>query len=165
MKIVWEVEGVPILVRSFERLDRHVSDLRPVWDNAERRFHKLEDSQFKSEGARGESGKWKPLSRPYAVQKAKRYGVQPILRASGRMEAALTGHTGDSVVFKEPQEFGIGTSLAYAGYHQRGPGSLPKRPLIDPTDQDKRDFSKEIQRDILNEMRRDPAMKNLEVQE
>lgn len=159
MKIEWSVEGVPILVRSFQRVGEHIDDLRPIWDNVERDFHQIEDSQFKSEGARGASGKWKPLSRPYAKRKAQRWGMQPILRASGRLEASLTGNTGDTVSFKEPQEFGIGTSVPYAGYHQRGGGRLPKRPVIDFSDSQKRDLQKSIQRDILVEMRRDSGIK------
>lgn len=157
MRITWEVEGVTILDRAFSRVGQHLSDLRPIWNEVQRSFWKIEDSQFKSEGAKGASGTWKPLSRPYAKYKAQRYGVKTILRASDRLYSSLTSQTGDTVLIKEKMEFGIGTSLPYAPYHQRG-GKMPKRPVIDFSDMQKRDLQKEMQKDILKEMRRDGAI-------
>lgn len=159
MKITWEVDGIPVLNRSFARVGEHLSDLRPIWDDVQKDFWKIEAEQFKSEGAKGASGKWKALSRPYAKQKAQRYGVKTILRASDRLMDSLTGQTGDTVLIKEKNEFGIGTSLSYAMYHQRGGGRLPKRPVIDFSDTQKRTLSKGIQRDILTAMKRDPGIK------
>lgn len=154
LNIKWEVEGVTILNRSFSRVNETLTDLRPIWDNVQREFWAIEDQQFKSENARGASGTWKPLTRPYAKRKAQRYGVKTILRASDRLYSSLTGQTGDTVLLKDPQEFGIGTSLKYAGYHQRGGGRLPKRPVIDFSENQKRDLMKGMQRDILKELRK-----------
>ena len=60
MKITFEVEGVQILNRSFQRIGQHLEDLRPIWETVQRDFWKIEDQQFKSEGAKGASGAWKP---------------------------------------------------------------------------------------------------------
>jgi phage gpG-like protein len=154
----FEVEGVTILNRSFSRVNEHLSDLRPIWNTVQRDFWKIEDSAFKSEGAKGASGKWKALSRPYAKQKAQRYGVKTILRASDRLMQSLTSQTGDTILIKDKLEFGIGTSLPYAPYHQRGGGKLPKRPVIDFSESQKKDLTKAIQRDILAEMKRDSSI-------
>lgn len=162
MNFSFTVEGKTILNRSFSRLGERLSDLRPIWDKVQRTFWDIEASQFKSEGAKGASGKWKPLSRPYAKRKAQRYGSQPILRATGRMEKSLTGKTSDTVLIKEAQSFGIGTSLDYAPFHQRGGKNLPKRPVIDFSEGSKRDLQKGIQRDILDEIKRDKAI-NLDI--
>jgi phage gpG-like protein len=158
LRFTWEVEGVKILDRSFARIGEHLSDLTPVWDNVQREFWKIEDTQFKSENAKGASGTWKPLTRPYAKRKAQRYGVKTILRASDRLYGSLTGQTGDTVLIKDKMEFTIGTSLPYARYHQTGTGKMPKRPVIDFSEGQKRDLSKGIQRDILAVMRRDPGI-------
>ncbi len=154
LRLKFEVEGVTLLNRDFSRMGETLSDLTPIWPNVQRGFQKIEASAFKSENARGASGKWKPLSRPYAKQKAQRYGVQPILRATGRLESSLTGETSDTVLFKQKQEFGIGTSLEYAKFHQRGGGNLPKRPVIDFSDGQKRELQKGMQKDILAEIRK-----------
>lgn len=162
MNIRFEVEGVTILNRSFQRVGEHLEDLRPIWETVQRDFWKIEEAQFKSEGAKGAGGKWQALSRPYAKQKAQRHGVKTILRATDRLYSSLTGQTGDTLLFKEKQEFGIGTSVPYAKFHQTGAGKLPKRAVIDFSDSQKRDLSKAIQRDIITAMKRDPAI-NLEI--
>lgn len=154
IRLTWEVDGVKQIDRSFSRVGQSLSDLRPIWDNVQKEFWQIEDEVFKSENARGASGKWQPLTRPYAKQKAQRYGVKTILRASDRLYESLTKKTGDTVLLKEPQEFGIGTSVPYAGYHQRGGKKLPKRPVIDFSESHKTRLTKTIQRDILKELRK-----------
>lgn len=153
LKVTWTVEGVDILNRSFARMGENLSDLRPIWDSVQDEFWKVENENFKSENARGSSGTWKPLSRPYAKRKAQRYGVKTILRASDALYKSLTEKTGDTVLLKDKQEFGIGTSLEYARYHQRGGKKLPKRPVIDFSEAQKTQLAKGMQRDILKVMR------------
>lgn len=160
MNIKFTVEGVELLNRSFGRVNTRLSDLRPIWNNVQREFWKIENEQFASQGAKGAGGAWKPLTRPYAIQKAKRYGVKTILRASDALYHSLTGETGDTILLKDKQEFGIGTSLPYAPYHQRGGGRLPKRAVIDFSEIQKTRLTKSIQRDILAELKKDGAITN-----
>jgi phage gpG-like protein len=94
------------------------------------------------------------LSRAYAKQKVKRWGMKTILRASDRMYESLTRETADTILLKDPMEFSIGTSVEYAKFHQRGGGRLPKRPVIDWSESQKRELMKAMQRDILKEMRK-----------
>lgn len=149
MRFTFEVAGVKEFDRAFNRVEGHISDLRPVWDRVEREFYRIERGQFDSEGSAGRSGKWKPLSRKYAKQKAQRYGVQPILRALGKMAASLTGKTSDTVLIKEKQDFGIGTRLFYAAFHQKGTDKMPAREPISFSDDSRRDLQKEIQKGLL----------------
>lgn len=153
LRVTWEVEGVNILDRSFDRVNENITDLRPYWDNVQKEFWRIEEGQFKSENARGASGQWKPLSRPYAKRKAQRYGVKTILRASDRLQSSLAGQTGDTALFKDKMEFGIGTNLEYARYHQTGTKKMPKRPVIDFSESQKDELAKGLQRDILKAMR------------
>lgn len=158
MNIRFEVEGEVLLNRSFQRVGDHLDDLRPVWETVQRDFWKIEESQFKSQGVKGAGGAWQALSRPYAKQKAQRHGAKTILRATDRLYGSLTSQTGDTLLFKEKQEFGIGTSVPYAKFHQTGGGKLPKRAVIDFSESQKRDLSKAIQRDILTAMKRDSGI-------
>lgn len=156
----FEVEGIPLFNRSFNRVQEHISDLRPVWDEVQTAFYRIENEQFKSEGARGGGGKWKRLSTTYAKRKAKLYPGMPILQATGRMYEALTSETADSAVVKTKDEFGIGTTLEYPHYHQKGTSKMPKRAPVDFGDQQKRDLQKSIQRGLLEIIKRDPTVRS-----
>lgn len=162
MRFTFVVEGQAQFDRSFNRVGKHVEDLRPVWDKIERVFYAIEDEQFKSEGAKGRSGKWKSLTRPYAKQKAQKYGVRPILQRSGDLYRSLTGKTSDTVLIKDKQEFGIGTRLFYAPFHQRGTSKMPAREPVSFADDQRTRMMKEIQKGLLEIIRKDPQI-NLEV--
>jgi phage gpG-like protein len=151
----FEVAGVKEFDRAFNRVGEHISDLRPVWDKIERTFYKIEREQFDSEGSHGRTGKWAAITRPYAKRKAQKYGVQPILRASGKMAKSLTGNTSDTVLIKEKDEFGIGTRLFYAAFHQTGTNKMPARPPISFSDDDRRTLQKEMQKGLLEIIRGD----------
>lgn len=165
MRFSFEIDGKAQFDRAFNRIGEHISDLRPVWGEVERVFYAIEEAQFKSEGAKGRSGKWKQLTRPYARRKAQQYGVQPILRASGKLESSLTGNTGDSILIQKEQEFGIGTRLFYAAFHQRGTEKMPAREPISFADDQRTDMQKGIQKGLLKIIRGDRVItKTLEVE-
>lgn len=157
-RFTFEINGVREFDRAFNRVTDHISDLRPVWDKIERTFYQIEREQFSSEGSAGRTGKWKPLTRPYAKRKAQKYGVQPILRASGKMASSLTGKTSDTVLIKDPQEFGIGTRLFYAAFHQTGTNKMPAREPISFSDENRRTLQKEMQKGLLEIIKSDPQV-------
>lgn len=156
MRFTFEFEGKVQFDRSFNRVGEHISDLRPVWDRVERKLFEIEETQFKSEGARGRSGKWKPLSRAYAARKAKTHPGKPILQRSGALYKAMTSNTGDTILVKDKQEFGLGTSLFYMPYVNA------VRPVVSLSDGQQTDLMKEIQMGLLEIIKRDPQI-NLEV--
>lgn len=163
MRFTFEVEGKAEFDRSFNRVGEHVSDLRPVWNKIERTFHQIESEQFKSEGAKGRSGKWRPLTRNYAVYKAKKYPGMPVLQRSGRLYRSLTSNTGDSILIKTKDEFGIGTTLFYATFHQTGTKNMPAREPISFSDAQRTTLTKEIQKGLLEIIKSDRAI-NLDVE-
>lgn len=160
-----QVDGVPVLIRSFNRVQRHINDLKRVWDQVEPEFFAMERQQFRTEGAAGASGRWAPLSPAYTARKLKKYGAQPIMVASGRLRKSLFNEGGsDSVSIKGNREAFFGTRVEYAAYHQRGAGNLPERKPIDPSTEQKRTLTKSIQRGLVNIIRSDPEVtRGLEV--
>lgn len=64
--------------------------------------------------------KWKELSPKYKEQKEKKFGGQPILRASGRMQ--------DQVKIRPTNDglFNVETTK-YGGFHQFGTDKMPER--------------------------------------
>jgi phage gpG-like protein len=82
---------------------------------------------------------WQPLSEAYAVEKAKRWGSNTILVASGQMRNSYSLQTSS-------QSMTISNSAPYFEYHQDGTGRMPQRILFD-VDQDRLDY---ITNTILN---------------
>jgi phage gpG-like protein len=159
MRFTFEIDGIKEFDRSFNRVEEHIKDLRPVWDAVERTFYDIEKEQFASEGSAGRGGKWKALSPAYLKRKEKQYPGTKILERTGKMRDALTQKTGDTVLVKTPDEFGIGTSLPYAGYHQRGGKRLPKREIVSFSDDNRRTMQKAMQKEFLTIMRKDGQIK------
>lgn len=135
MNVTVTVEGADKLAAAFKTVEKGL-DFRTLgtWDAVTSEFRKIEKEQFAGEGI-GPSGKWKALSAAYAKRKIKKWGSTPILQASGRLVKSLTGNSSDSVVEKTADELTIGTTVPYAGYHQRGTKTMPSRPPVDLSEQ------------------------------
>lgn len=157
-RITIEVDGKPQFDRIFQRFDESLKDLTPIGDDMRDAFWHIEQEQFESEGAKGASGKWAPLSPAYERQKIARYGtfaiIAGVLIASGDMYKALTRDTPNTVYQKSKDGIIVGTSLARAKYHQQGSGRLPQREPISFSDLQKRYFMKQVQKALIREVRR-----------
>lgn len=66
--------------------------------------------------------KWKELKPKYREQKEKRFGGQPILRASGRMQDQMK-------IVPNNTGFNVQTTR-YGGYHQFGTEKMPERTWV-----------------------------------
>lgn len=156
-KFEFEILGTTQFRRAFNRVGDHISDLRDVWARVQPAFYKIEEEQFKSEGVKG-GGRWKALSPAYAKRKRRLYPGKPILQASGKLYAAMTSESPDSILIKTKDEFAVGTSLPYALAHQKGSGKLPKRPVVSFSNSQKKELQKEMQKGLLAVLQRDPAI-------
>jgi phage gpG-like protein len=149
LRISFTFEGVKEMDRAFNRIDAHVSDLRPVWPVVTKTIQRIESEQFKSEGAKGRSGKWKPLTRNYAVWKRKKYGDKPILERTGALMRSMTSTTDDTMLISEPLEFGYGTRLFYMPFVNK------TRPVVSLTDADREAIIKDTQKELIKLIRAD----------
>jgi hypothetical protein len=149
LRLSIEFEGKVQFDRAFLRLDSTLDDMRPTWPVVKRAIQFIEDQQFASEGAKGRSGKWKPLTRDYAKYKAIKYGSLPILQRTGALHRAMTMTTGDTVIVNEKDEFGYGTSLPYQPFVNK------VRPIVSLSDADQNYLTKEIQKDLLKRIKAD----------
>lgn len=138
------IVGEQVFARTLQGLEERAEDLRPVWDKLANRFGSAMKRQFSSEGRYGGSG-WAPLSPDYAAAKARMWPGQPILVASGGMRAGLTDQPFD-VDVREPHMFIVGTMDPKAEWHHKGAGRLPRRPVVQLPETEKRDWVKELQR-------------------
>lgn len=150
------VDGVEVLDRAFNRVNEYISDFRPIWPSVAEEFYTIEREQFASQGAKGSSGTWAPLSPAYAKYKAINFPGQPILQATSALYESMTSReAADSIFQPEADQLTIGSKAPYALAHQRGSKrNLPARPIIALTEQDKRRIQKAIQLPLVQFVRR-----------
>jgi phage gpG-like protein len=104
--------------------------------------------QFREQGS-VETGKWSPLSPPYARFKARVRPGRPLLVFDGDLRTEMTV-PGKGVYEIRRDGFTVGTDISYATYHQNGTPNMPARPLIgDARKSDTRQFGKILQRWII----------------
>ena len=150
------VAGAEVFDRTFNRVEREIADLRPVWEEVTKEFFQLELEAFRSEGASGASGRWAPLSPKYEEAKARRgFNFMGVLQRTRKLERSLTRKGAEHQVLEEgAQELTVGTTLPYAVMHQRGGGRLKARPPISLSEAGKRRIQKAIQRQLVEYVRR-----------
>jgi len=137
------VNGTQQLQRTLQRWVDATTDLRPAFELVADAFAKLELAQFVTEGAAG-GEPWAALSPSYAARKARTHPGRPILVRSGDMRRDFTSRpfgveriSSDTMV--------LGSSLAYARYHQTGTPRMPRRPPVNLTEKQRRALVKVIQ--------------------
>ncbi len=142
-RLTISIEGVIELDRALSRWSHDIKDPRPFFEDAEKILKLGVAEQFLSQGDRGSTGGWAPLSPRYAAWKQQKFGPKPILEASGKLKASFTRLT------MSTSELVWGSRLAYAKYHQRGTTRMKKRKILEFTQQDKRAFMKALQRMLM----------------
>lgn len=124
MEIHLEVDDADAL-RKLKRLGLFFSDLRSFWPLVIPLFIGWMRQQFETEGAYGGEA-WAPLSSGYGLWKSVHYPGKPILQLEGelrqaasRPERRVTPRT-LTLTIRDPK----------IGYHQKGTGTMPARPLV-----------------------------------
>lgn len=133
-----------------ERWEHNLGDATPAFA-AMAAYQKtvVNKRQFDEEGS-VETGKWSPLSPPYARWKARVRPGRPVLVFDGMLRRDMT-LTSQGVYDVWGKGMRVGTDLPYAKYHQNGTPGMPARPLIGPARrQDTREFGKLLQRWIID---------------
>lgn len=135
MDVSFTVEGAGETIAAFEKVQKGVANLKElnIWGKVRQAFYKVQKDIFGSEGSSGASGKWAALSSPYKEIKQKKYGNKPILQATGKMYKEFTasakvdeGATEMTLSFSSP-----------AQYHAYGTSKMPKRSMLELTDEQK----------------------------
>ena len=160
MRIEFQVDGVAETIAAFAEVQGGIADLRKnaTWLRVQQAFYRVTKQVFASEG--GKSGKWQALSSPYKEIKAKKYGNVPILQRTKRLYKSLTQMGGESIVDKQATELTIASAVPYGGYHQRGTGRTPARPIIDFTEAQEKEIVKPIS-DSLKQLAANAKLRDL----
>lgn len=127
--------------REISRFSNGVSDFRVVAPSILTALRSIVADQFASQGR----GLWRPLSKRYAAQKARKYPGKTILRRTDRMYDSLVKRTASSIVSINKNELTYGTSVPYASFHQAGTKKMPARKIIALTEADNDRIVKAVQ--------------------
>jgi len=127
---------------------RAASDISPAMPAIVSRFHVQMDRRFRDQGAGGPGGPWTehPLSPMYAAWKARKFPGKGLLEATGALRTSLVSFGEGSVTEYGPNSVFISSSVDYAGYHQTGTTTMPRRAPIDPSDRDAAEWAVEVWR-------------------
>lgn len=146
--------GMKELEVRISRISGAARNLAPAWPTVVTALRSVEAQVFASEGGFSRGGRWKPLSRRYALRKARLRPGAKILEYSGRLRGSLTGSSSDSIYRPGPRSLEYGTSVPYARYHQEGGGFLPRRSFLDLTDRQASTIGAILHRYIVSESAR-----------
>lgn len=143
-RFIATLEGVEVLDRAFNRIDQIISDFRSIWPNVAKEFYAIEADQFGSEGSKGASGKWAPLSPAYKKWKETHFPGEALLQLTHSLIESLTSPDAPGSIYRlEADEMTVGSKVEHARVHQR------TRPPISFTTEDKRKLQKSIQSGLV----------------
>lgn len=140
--VTFTMLGDAVLARGISRYGDAVRDFSPVWDQIRNDFHRIEGEQFATEGARSGSP-WAPLSPTYEAWKQKHFPGRPILQLTGMMWGEFGVGVGMQTTI-EPMKLTMTPSMQRAIYHQQGTRTMPRRKVVDLTEEDKMGWMKMI---------------------
>jgi phage gpG-like protein len=148
-----EVFGDKIVERELLRFSHAAENMRPAGQEFMDYMRGIEREQFNTQGASG-SGGWAPLKPATVAQKARRGHDPRILRATGALFGSLTSRGGPNHLEKiSANEWFYGTSDPKAKFHQKGTRRMPRRPVIEFSERNRRDVVKIVQRHLIGEGR------------
>lgn len=117
-------------------LSRVSGDLSAAWPAISASVRESIAENFQVQGSF--RGKWASLSPAYARWKARHYPGKGILDRGGSLRSSWTEEFGEGRVQVEtPNSLFITSNVAYGRYHQQGTGSMPARPFISLSPQQK----------------------------
>lgn len=146
-QVNFEVLGERQVSQMLSRTTDKAADLGPYWVMVTGFMRELIREQFDTEG--GRTGGWAPLSEKYAADKIRRFGSQPILVASGNLKESLTGGSGMIARQEGNESLRFGTQLGYGSFHQTGTSRMPRRQILDLTNDNRRTMMKMLQRHLF----------------
>lgn len=156
LRLTFEVDGLTVIDRAFNRLTERISDYRKdIWPAVRDEFIKAEQDQFESGGTKGASGPWPDLSPAYEEWRAKHYTPFPFpLLRTLRLKKSLTqkGDT-DFIYDAEPQELTLGSRVPYGHYHMKAYKKRPARPPISLSEVQKKAMMKAVQKELVKYVR------------
>ena len=151
LTITFTMLGDVVLARGISRYGEAIRDFSPVWNQIRDDFHRIEGEQFDTEGARAGT-RWAPLSLAYEAWKRKHFPGRQLLVLTGRMWGVFTTGIGMKTEI-EPMRLSMEPSEHKAVYHQQGTRTMPRRRVVDLTEEDKMGWMRMIHGYVFDKAR------------
>lgn len=132
----FEVVGEKQVHFMMDDLGQQVSSMKVPFGDIANDYYAGEHATFVSEGAFEGKPSWAPLSAMYEKWKRSRWGIQPLLVASGALRMAATERSAAGSVFRmDDTSLAMGADVPVGGWnlanlHQQGTGKMPAREII-----------------------------------
>lgn len=122
-----EIVNLPHINARFDRIDRGLESLTPMWERFGREFYAQETNLF-------DRAPWAALSPAYAKKKREQFGDKPILRATDALFQSFTQQGAAGNVHEiRPLSAAFGSRDFKAAIHRAGTSIMPARdPLAEP---------------------------------
>lgn len=128
------INGVTQVERKLATWGHNIADLTPAWEQVGESMLDEFSLNMAEEGGRfGRASRWAPLAASTVAerQRLKLGGEHPILWRTGDLGMSLRERGAAGNVFQAtPTGVTVGTSVAYAGYHQSGTRRMPARQIV-----------------------------------
>ena len=127
-----------VLKRLKGQSDR-AKNLRPVWPKVADDWARMNKRTFQRDGASSGWSKWKPINLEWAQWKSTHGFDSAILRQTGTLRNSLINRADGNFLFKPTnQNVRLGTTVSYAGFHQKGRGVIKREPIREDSEAQKR---------------------------
>ena len=154
-----ELPGAAAITAHIENRVANLEDLRPAFREIVTTFRRHVQEAFDTEGGSTAAGRWAALSPGYKARKEKSHPGKTILRRSDALMRSLAGGAG-SIEEIGAQEMTVGSALSTPSgrwnlglIHQEGTddGRVPARPIIDLSDQQRKEYRKILSEHVWDE--------------
>lgn len=149
MRLVTDTLGEQAVARDLLRFGQNATDVRPAMEEIANSLRRSTTRQFDSQGAYG-SGGWDQLA-DSTIARKRAAGLDPrILHATRRLRDSLTEEGNDEQIsIARHDGLDFGTTVPYAGFHQKGEGVKQRRPVQLP-ESDRREVVRILQRHLVH---------------
>lgn len=137
MELEFEVIGFDGVIKLLQRLSNNIEDQTSAFEKIRNSFHNIQKEQFQTEGARGASGKWKPLNSTYDRFKKSRHPGKSINEITGRLRESFTRTDAEGNIERMTKDtLEMGSNIKQAVWLHEGRKFYPQRKLIDLREDD-----------------------------
>jgi hypothetical protein len=146
MQLQFIIDGDMQLSRILESYAANITDWTPAFEQSAAGLIEIFSTEVFDTQGQAIDESWSPLSRAYALQKAKKYGDMPILEATGNMRNSF-GATID------PTSMTIFNAATYFKYHQSSlpREKIPRRVMMKLTDDMRANVVRAFQQQIFDQ--------------
>lgn len=152
MRLLLDVYGDKQLDRELLLVGHRVTHMRPAFARVGEQLRQAEQQLFRTSGA-SSGNPWPPLQPSTVASKARsknptvRANAERVLIATGDLRTSLTRSHGKGHVERATDSgLEFGSRIGYGRFHQHGTRNMPRRRVVDLTEQNKRDVMKTLQR-------------------